>query len=286
MNIIAIIVTYRPDLIQLEKTICSLIRQLDHILVIDNGNTIFSSMTFDDCTFINLGKNYGIAYAQNRGIERAINLKAKFVVLSDQDTIYPEGYIKKNLSVYKLLQCNDIAALVPVFYDARKKLTSPVMLTKFSFTYDYSKIYTRTAQAISSGSFLIIDSLKKIGYMNEKLFIDYVDFEWCWRATKMGYRIVTIPDIIIDHCLGNNIVKAGKKKIFIRNNMRYYYIIRNGIYLAIYSNCLLLHERILLLKKVLIQIIAVIFVGINSSTIRTIIGALYEGLSGRMRIYK
>ncbi|MDR2408807.1 MAG: glycosyltransferase family 2 protein, partial [Bacteroidales bacterium] len=213
MDIIAVIITYNPDLIQLQKTIDSLAEQVDRIIIINNGDTLFSSILRDNCTFVNLGKNYGIAYAQNRGIEKALKLSAKFIVLSDQDTIFPERYVEKILLVYNSLQYRHIAALVPVFYDLEKELKSPIMLTKFSFTYDYSKIYTRTAQAISSGSFIITNSLKKIGLMNEKLFIDYVDFEWCWRAIKLGYKIVTIPDIIIEHHLGDNIIRAGKKKI-------------------------------------------------------------------------
>jgi rhamnosyltransferase len=286
MNIIAIIVTYNPDLIQVGRTINSIIQQVNHIIIIDNGNTAFPSVFLDKCTVINLKKNYGIAYAQNRGIEKAIDLNAKFIVLSDQDTIYPEEYVKKNLFVYNLLRSHNIAALVPVFYDKEKQIKSPIMLTKFSFTYNYSKAYIKTAQAISSGSFLITDSLKKIGIMNEKLFIDYVDFEWCWRATKLGYKIIAIPDIIISHSLGDRIVRIGKRKVFIRNKMRYYYIIRNGIYLVIYSNCLLFYERILLLRRVIIQIIAVLCIKINFNIIRIIIDAFYEGLSGRMRIYK
>jgi rhamnosyltransferase len=285
MNIVAVIITYNPNLMQLRKTIDSLIKQLDHIIIIDNGNTLFYSMLQDDCTFVNLEKNYGIAYAQNRGIEKAQELGAKFIVLSDQDTIYPEGYIKSNLLVYKSLQDHDIAALVPVFYDVGKKLKSPIMITKFSFTYDYSKIYAKTAQAISSGSFLITNPLNDIGLMNEKLFIDYVDFEWCWRATKMGYRIVTIPNLIIEHHLGDKVIRIGKKRIFIENDMRYYYIIRNGIYLAVYSNYLLFYERILLLKKVLIQIMVVILFCFSFNVIKTIVNAIFEGLSGRMKIY-
>jgi rhamnosyltransferase len=235
---------------------------------------------------IGLGENHGIAYAQNRGIERAIELNAKFIILSDQDTIYPEKYVEHNLFAYNSLRSENIAALVPVYYDMEKAMKSPIMLTKFSYTYDYSRQYMKTAQAISSGSFIITDALKKIGFMNEKLFIDYVDFEWCWRATKLRFNIITMSDVVIIHRLGDNIKKIGNKSIFIRNNMRYYYIIRNGIYLAFHSNCLFIHERILLIERVFKQIVAVLFIKFNFDSVKIIIVALYEGISGKMGQYQ
>jgi rhamnosyltransferase len=286
VNIIAVIVTFNPDLMQLEKTINSLVKQVDCIIIIDNGDTLFSLAPSNNLIFINLGENKGIAYAQNRGIEKALGLGARFIILSDQDTIYPEKYIDNNLFIYNLLHSKKIAALVPVYYDAEKKMKSPIMLTKFSCTCNYSKQYMKTAQAISSGSFIITDSLKEIGFMDEKLFIDYVDFEWCWRATRLGFIIITIPDILIIHHLGDNVNKIGTKNIFIRNNMRYYYIIRNGIYLAIYSNYLFLYERFLLIKSVFKQIIAVLFIKANFNSVKVIVAALYEGMSGKMRKFQ
>lgn len=35
---------------------------------------------------------------------------------------------------------------------------------------------------ISSGSFVSTDILRQVGGMDETLFIDMVDSEWCWRA--------------------------------------------------------------------------------------------------------
>ena len=272
-----------PDLVQLKKTINSIIYQVDYCFIINNGEESFEFVEYRNLSVTNLGKNYGIAYAQNIGIKQAIKYSAKFVILSDQDTAYPENFVKNNLSAYDFLKVRNITALVPVFYDIEKNLKSPIMLTKFSYTMDYSLQYVETAQAISSGSFIVTDTLKKIGLMNEALFIDYVDFEWCWRAVGLGYKIFTIPKIVINHRLGERVKKIGNSRLFIRNETRYFYIIRNGCYLAFYSPWLNIHERILLLKRVLVQIFAIIILGIKPHFITVIVRAVYEGLTGRMR---
>lgn len=43
--------------------------------------------------------------------------------------------------------------------------------------------------AISSGSLFILENLQKIGWHNEKYFVDGVDYELCLRARNNGYRI-------------------------------------------------------------------------------------------------
>ena len=187
------------------------------------------------------------------------------------------------MSAYNFLQFENVAALAPVFHDVEKNLKSPIMLTKFSYTMDYSLQYIETAQAISSGSFIVTDVLEKTGLMNETLFIDYVDFEWCWRAVGLGYKIFTIPKIVINHRLGETVKKIGNRKLFIRNEIRYFYIIRNGCYLVFYSPWLNIYERILLLKRVLVQIFAIIILGVKPQFVTVIVSALYEGLTGKMR---
>jgi rhamnosyltransferase len=185
-NTVAIIVTYNPDMEQLKKTVTSIVRQISYCIVIDNGNTEFDFKSFENVVVVNLGSNYGVAYAQNKGIAIAFQYSADFIILSDQDTIYPENFVEKNYIAYKQLENHKLAALVPVFFNSIKKVKNPIMVKKFSATKNFSKTYIKTSQAIASGSFIIVNSLKKIGGMNEKLFIDYVDFEWCWRADALG----------------------------------------------------------------------------------------------------
>ena len=43
--------------------------------------------------------------------------------------------------------------------------------------------------AISSGSLFVLENLKRVGWHNEKYFVDGVDYELCLRARRNGYRV-------------------------------------------------------------------------------------------------
>ena len=281
-TIVVVIVTYNPNMQQINETVHSIIDQVSYCIIIDNGNTEFDFQGIENVIIVSLGKNYGIAYAQNRGIEIAQQHNADFILLSDQDTVYPENYIERNIIAYRELKNHKLAALAPVFYNSRKKIKSPIMGKKFSSTTDFSGTYIKTAQAIASGTFIVAASLHDIGGMNEKLFIDYVDFEWCWKATALGYAIFTISDLIINHDLGDDAKIVFGRQVTVRNDIRYYYMIRNGCYLARYSPFLKWHEKFLLFKRVFIHIAGVIFLERNIQCIQFIKSAILAGLLDRM----
>ncbi len=46
------------------------------------------------------------------------------------------------------------------------------------------------------------EAWRVVGPFCEKLFIDWVDTEWCWRALANNMIIVQTPSVIISHELG------------------------------------------------------------------------------------
>src|SRR5262249_19594983 len=92
------------------------------------------------------------------------------------------------------------------------------------------------ADAIASGALIPAEVLQSVGLMQEDLFIDWVDMEWCWRARNLhGLQVIGIGDVVIQHAVGDDVVALGSRKITIRSPLRHYYMIRNAIYLALYS---------------------------------------------------
>jgi len=74
--------------------------------------------------------------------------------------------------------------------------------------------------------------IHKIGVMRDEYFIDRVDNEFCFRARRMGFKIVVLPGIDVEHKLGNiTIGKILGKKICLYNQspVRAYYRTRNLI---------------------------------------------------------
>jgi len=280
-SVISIIVTYNPNPHQINQTINSIINQVSCCIIIDNGNTKFDFQDFENIIIVNLGRNYGIAYAQNRGIELAQQHNADFILLSDQDTIYQSDFIEKMISFYEQYHNkNMIGALVPRFFDKNKMCKTKLPVTKFGYIVpDDNKAY-KVAHAVSSGSFIPVKSLNVIGNMCEELFIDWVDFEWCCRATNMGYEIVCIPEVVMEHMMGDGVKKIGNREIALRSRVRYYYMIRNGVYIVFYINILNLLEKIRFAQDLFIKSIGICF--IEEKPLSLLFKAIYDGITKRM----
>lgn len=238
-NVCSLIILYNPNVTITSKCINSLSNQVNEIFLIDNSKKnhkkIFNKY---NVTYIHTGKNIGIAAAQNLGISEIRKKKYKFVILSDQDTNFNDSYSIKMITKYnELSKKNKIAALSPVFYNINNNKVYPAINRKGFLkikSYNIKKDII-VSETISSGLFVNLDVFENIGKMNEELFIDWVDYEWCWRAKKNGYSIFMVANNMIHHNLGKK-----NKNIFLykypkHNKKRYYYIFRNGFYLILYS---------------------------------------------------
>lgn len=244
MKIFAVLVSYKPDLKLLTDVVASLIHQVDSVIVVDNGNTEFSS-AFDNCIVIHLNANFGIAYAQNRGIEKALSLDADWILLSDQDTVYPSDYVSSMLECARKNTLQNIGGLVPVVFDEISGRRVPVMLEKMKGAVPPVSGCLKVAHAVASGTLIPADALQKCGLMREDFFIDFVDHEWCWRAASCGLNIYCLADVVIHHQLGDRMEKRFGLNIVYRSLFRFYYIIRNGYYLLRHTDYLKGQDRFL-----------------------------------------
>ena len=171
MKIIAIIICYKTTEQDIKKTLSSIYNQVESVIIVNNDSTIYDYSMYKNVINIILGDNYGIAYAQNIGIKKAIEMESDYILLSDQDTIYPENYIE---SFYPYIEQNKASMYCPVFFDTISKSYAPIEIKKFKFVHDVSTP-TYVEQAIASGSIINLDCLNNVGLMNEEFFIDYVD---------------------------------------------------------------------------------------------------------------
>lgn len=77
-----------------------------------------------------------------------------------------------------------------------------------------------------------------VGMMDEELFIDYVDTEWCLRCLNYGILVHIIPDIEMVHAIGDKSVKICGINIPIHSPVRRYYRVRNAFLLLRKIMCL------------------------------------------------
>lgn len=92
-----------------------------------------------------------------------------------------------------------------------------------------------TRRCITSGSLLNLKAFQITKGFSEKLFIDYVDYEYEIRMMENGYRIYRVENLILLHQLGNSHEVEWRGKKYITTNhsaVRRYYVARNRVYCA------------------------------------------------------
>ncbi|HFR6094685.1 TPA: rhamnosyltransferase, partial [Shigella flexneri] len=89
----------------------------------------------------------------------------------------------------------------------------------------------KSSVTISSGTMVSKEVFEIVGMMDEELFIDYVDTEWCLRCLNYGILVHIIPDIEMVHAIGDKSVKICGINIPIHSPVRRYYRVRNAFLL-------------------------------------------------------
>jgi len=227
----AVIITYNPVQENLSRLVKALISNRVTPVVVDNAS--LNSIT-PNCKVIILDRNYGIAKAQNIGINYVMNQKPTAVVFFDQDSTITDNTFIHNL--YEPIANNRAKITAPVFIDNEQAFTYPIV--EITNNGGRIKHYPATDSmeffvnnAISSGTMVETQALKEIGNMLEPLFIDYVDTEWCLRADKKGFKVLIVPSARMLHSIGDKTLKIGRFYVPKHNPSRRYYRIRNSFYL-------------------------------------------------------
>lgn len=242
------------------ESVNSIYPQVDKIYIVDNTPGKCKELKRlkgqEKVEIMHLNDNFGIAYAQNIGIKRAMEEEVEYIMLSDQDTIYPENYINEMLKAFSYDE--KVVAVTPRFIDSNTGKSSFFIKANsclFKKIYPQQGLY-EVMLAIASGKIIKVRYLKDVGFMKEDLFIDWVDTEWCWRALKKGYKIIGNADVVIKHQHGQDSKQIGTKIITIRNPVRQYYYVRNAFYLGLYSDNLTFKCRLIHLFKSLRYMLA------------------------------
>lgn len=200
-----------------------------HLLFIfvDNSDYMADSLVGDNCFYIPLHENMGIAYAQNAGIREAASRGVRYVVFFDQDSEVPEGYFKAIAEEYeRIKECHpNLALLGPTIIN---KTRGKTYKSEKGHPHDG---YTITSALISSGTIAETRTFQEVGMMDESLFIDDVDFEWCWRAESKGYVCARTFQVRLRHKVGQADKRFLGFPIIVSSPTRYYYQCRNHIIL-------------------------------------------------------
>lgn len=229
----AVVVTYFPEQSVIEN-VKLLAEQVDEVVVVDNGSDDASTaylkylQDIPKVTLIRNGQNMGIAAALNIGARYAIEHSYLWLATFDQDSRVPPDYFRNILSGRDSVQLDTrLAILSPIFYDES--------INKI-WSGDNGKIlsggYREIDVAITSGCVMSTKIFSDVGFFDETLFIDYVDYDFCLRCRARGYKIIQLCDVVLNHNLGHKTIHNALWRIISTSNhnaIRRYYITRNRL---------------------------------------------------------
>jgi rhamnosyltransferase len=230
-KIFALIIAYNPDIYKLLKIVAFLKSEVDFI-IIGNNSDFDLSIEEDNIKIFNFQKNLGIAAAQSIGMKWAFQNGSDFVLLLDQDSYPDPGSIDKLLYSYFMLTMKgyNIGMIGMRDYDKDTGRCSRAIMSKGKKIDGYNCVIE--SAIISSGSLIPRKAYEKIGGMEDRLFIDSVDFEYCWRLQANGFLTIRNNESLLAHKLG----QRSKKIISIMHvavfaPFRHYYQFRNVLLL-------------------------------------------------------
>lgn len=239
MNIVAAIVTYNRKKL-LKECLEALLKQTQtgfQIIVIDNASTdgtaefLESYIEAGKIIYQNTGENLGGAGGFNRAIRVALNYKADYIWLMDDDTIPAVDALEKLLEAAKALNYKfGFLSSKAVWKDGQLCRMNEQKFFRNPEIMIGSERLLRCRQATFVSFFVKTSIVKKLGLPISEFFIWGDDVEYSRRisAKMMSYYV---PSSCVLHKTANNEGSNISTDDSSRMN-RYRYAYRNEMYIA------------------------------------------------------
>ncbi|MDP9954609.1 GT2 family glycosyltransferase [Epilithonimonas hungarica] len=218
-----------------------------HLYMIDNSVSESSTQLIHELTNKYSIKNYdhiknennvGVAKGNNQGIEKALKDSSEYILLLNNDIEFDQQNLLGGL--YAHANRNDEKIIIPkIFYSGTNKIwmAGGTMLENRGYGIhigdgkeDSGQYNKQTYFTYAPTCFMLIHKsvFEKTGLMDEKYFVYYDDTDFVYRALKKGFRILYLPEFIIQHRVAYS--TGGSESLFsiyYCNRNRMYFILKN-----------------------------------------------------------
>lgn len=226
MKLAGCVVLYNPD----ESVVRNIITYASHVetlYVCDNSDTPSEEIlgkiraVGDNINIISMHGNQGIAAALNAGLNTASEHGFRYLLTMDDDSYFTGDTLTEYMKKAKVIFAEDDKVIQVGIHNSGDKDDDLVVNNE------------NPDWLITSGSIMDVDKSIAIGGFDDKLFIDEVDREFCYRASDKGYKMRRVLDLTMQHNLGAPIKGKILGKSFEamgHSKIRKYYIFRNCTY--------------------------------------------------------
>jgi len=295
-SVCAVVVTWHPDTAALDVMLRRLLPQVGALVLVDNasGDPAVAELCARDArvAFMPQETNLGLAAALNRGTDWARGHGFRHVLLLDQDSLPSESMVAELLRAsMELAPQGRVAAVGPRFRDEHGRHDAPFVRIRFPFNRklhcgEDCDGHLRCDFLISSGTLIPLDALDTIGGMDESLFIDNVDMDWCFRARAEGFALYGVCAARMEHRLGDarRRLPGAPRGVIVHAPQRLFFIMRNR---------LLLYRRASTpaawiaqdVPRVLVKLLLFsVLIGPRWRNLRAMLAGLRAGMRGEARI--
>jgi rhamnosyltransferase len=192
----AIITTYKPDSGFLNR-FSETADFCDLVIVVDNtpGRHPFTELG-PKFVVIQDGVNKGLGTALNIGIERAKRDGIEGVFLFDQDSSPTAALLDSLLGSVQAANSERVC-VGPLHIDDQQPGSAPEHLSD-----DRAAGLKRVTCLATSGMTFRLGAVSPTDSFSTDLFLDFVDFEWCWRMKNQGWTFYKSTVAVMPHRLG------------------------------------------------------------------------------------
>jgi rhamnosyltransferase len=241
-RVAAVVVTYHPSPNSLEQLLLATTPQTQGVVIVDNtpgGGAELPGIS-PSVAVIRNGANAGLAVAQNQGIRWASEHGFTHVFMLDQDSVPDRDCVARlhDAAQGLVAKGTSVGTVGPCVLDNRtgraysfKRFTFGGI--KHTFCSEQSEVVP-VDFVIASGSLTSMEAFQAVGPMDDALFIDRIDIDWCLRATAMGYGVYGVCAARLQHEPGERSrrIWIGRwTEVALHSPERTYYMIRNSVLL-------------------------------------------------------
>ena len=226
-KIIAIATLYKPNILDLLKNFQYVFAFCDTVIFIDNtpGGSHILNLP-NNVILLSENRNLGLPKALNKGITLARNLDAGVVFLFDQDSFPDLGLLKRQSQFVYVNRKNNVI-IGPKFVAS--------IDNEYADEFDDLDLIKKLCLPTSGMTFWLPKIPKNILF-NESLFLDLVDFDWCFQLRPKGFSFFAAQNSRLIHQLGIRQIKFLTLTINVPEPYRHYYQVRDTLKLVFYPH--------------------------------------------------
>lgn len=181
------------------NTYNTLLKNLKDVIIYDNSQSSLIDKSFlpSEWVYIHDSSNPGLSYAYNYCAKYAISKGYNWLLIADQDTIFPEdAFFKYEKAVHQYF--SDIL-FCPIVTIGQNRLMSPINCKHYiphfiSFPIGCKHIKLCEFSIINSGLLININAFFSVGGYNTDVFLDFSDFQFIERLS-LHYKYARVLNI-------------------------------------------------------------------------------------------